>query len=900
MGGGGQQQTGAQTQYNAISAFAAPYVNQMLGQGQALTSQPYQAYTGQQNANFTGLQNQSFTGAGNLGVSNQTGQATNAANTATNNLLNTSYNPTQATSQQFTDPGVASSYMNPYLQQSLAPQLQMLQQQQGLQNQQLQSQATQQGAFGNSRFGLAQGAQNQANQLATSNLLGQGYNNAYTNAQQQFNADQARNLQTQGMNIGQQQFGANLGLQGNQAALTGANTLGNLGQQQFGQQTGALNLQNAYGTQQQQNQQNILNTQQQNFNNQLNYPYQQLSYMQGLLSGLPVSSSTTQMYQSPGSQVAQAAGLGLGVLAKSANGGLQTAFKRGGEIQGYAEGATVSSDPMSSNFIRQALASMGPEELRKEREALKSRTDPQGMEELAIVDQLLGIQDQSANPAQGRPMDQATQIPQAAPDMVPQAAIPAGSIANGITPQMADNMVQTAATGGIMGFADQGEVQYKPVPEKEESTIGHFLSSLGFGNEASKAAETRGQVGMKSMAVQQMPGLFEKLTATERANREAVAKNIAEQSNVRQWKSGAVTDPAEKAKLEAQLAAFKQDTTPTNAAPSTTIANPFTPSGNPMDVSMSSVPGPVPIGNKKPEDHQMLTQAVNHVAGSTGQKPEDLGTLASVYYDMFHKNSEPTVKAMRDLLESQKPKDTAEKDERDALSRFGFGWAAAATKPGSTFLGSAAQAAPGYMDALQKSREAQQLKQDNYAKLALTQKQYELSLDKGDMQSAVALAGQQRMLQMQQKQLDATINHYGQIAGFQKQQLEMEQAKLDQAPAEIRTLEALKNNPELVKQIPAASQLKGGYNLDARIAATNSLNLQKELAKARENFVKKVSGLKQDSPMYKSAFSEYQRQAQDAMANSQLGSVPGGISSALPQPGLDLSQWGQPKVAGAK
>jgi len=337
MGGGGQQQTGAQTQYNAISAFAAPYVNQMLGQGQALTSQPYQAYTGQQNANFTGLQNQSFTGAGNLGVSNQTGQATNAANTATNNLLNTSYNPTQATSQQFTDPGVASSYMNPYLQQSLAPQLQMLQQQQGLQNQQLQSQATQQGAFGNSRFGLAQGAQNQANQLATSNLLGQGYNNAYTNAQQQFNADQARNLQTQGMNIGQQQFGANLGLQGNQAALTGANTLGNLGQQQFGQQTGALNLQNAYGTQQQQNQQNILNTQQQNFNNQLNYPYQQLSYMQGLLSGLPVSSSTTQMYQSPGSQVAQAAGLALGIGSKlAANGGLQTAFKRGGEIQGYA------------------------------------------------------------------------------------------------------------------------------------------------------------------------------------------------------------------------------------------------------------------------------------------------------------------------------------------------------------------------------------------------------------------------------------------------------------------------------------------------------------------------------------------------------------------------------------
>ena len=183
-GGGGQSPTSSSTTYNAISAYAAPYVNNMLGQGAALTSQPYQAYPGQQNANFTDLQNQSFTGVGNLGTAGQLGQATTAANQATNNLLGTSYNPSQATAQQFTDPGVASSYMNPYLQQSLAPQLQALQQQQGLQQQQLQSQATQQGAFGNSRFGLAQGAQNQANQLATSNLLGQGYNTAYNNAQQ--------------------------------------------------------------------------------------------------------------------------------------------------------------------------------------------------------------------------------------------------------------------------------------------------------------------------------------------------------------------------------------------------------------------------------------------------------------------------------------------------------------------------------------------------------------------------------------------------------------------------------------------------------------------------------------------------------------------------------------------
>ena len=444
-GGGGQSPTSSSTTYNAISAYAAPYVNNMLGQGAALTSQPYQAYPGQQNANFTDLQNQAFTGVGNLGTAGQLGQATTAANQATNNLLGTSYNPSQATAQQFTDPGVASSYMNPYLQQSLAPQLQALQQQQGLQQQQLQSQATQQGAFGNSRFGLAQGAQNQANQLATSNLLGQGYNTAYNNAQQQFNADQSRNMQAQGMNIGQQQFGANLGLQGNQAAISGANTLGNLGQNQYAQNTGILDMQNQYGTQQQQQQQNILNTQQQNFQNQLNYPYQQLSFMQGLLSGLPMSQSTTQMYQSPGAQVAQIGGALLGGygaykgLSSNAEGGSISSYAGGGDIE------SVSSDPMSVSSIRAMIAKMSQEQLQKERQILLNRQDPQGKLELQLVDERLGISEQPANPQQGSVMNNA----------VPQSP-PGNSIASAVTPEMADQMVQTVANGGIMGFAGGG------------------------------------------------------------------------------------------------------------------------------------------------------------------------------------------------------------------------------------------------------------------------------------------------------------------------------------------------------------------------------------------------------------------------------------------------------------
>ena len=213
--------------------------------------------------------------------------------------------------------------MNPYLQASLAPQMALLGQQQGAQNQVNAAQATQAGAFGNSRFGVQNAQQNQANQLAMSNLVGQGYNNAYNTAQGQFNTEQAANLQAQlanqnmGYNVGntnlqallgvqnlgagqnlqaqlanqqanqsaanlnaqQGQFGANLGLQGLNTALQSANTLGTLGNTQYNQNLGIIGLQNQLGGEQQQQVQNAMNTDYQNFLNQQNFPYQQMNFM---------------------------------------------------------------------------------------------------------------------------------------------------------------------------------------------------------------------------------------------------------------------------------------------------------------------------------------------------------------------------------------------------------------------------------------------------------------------------------------------------------------------------------------------------------------------------------------------------------------------------------------------
>ena len=114
----------------------------------------------------------------------------------------------------FTDQGNIANYMNPYVQAALAPQINLMQQQQGIQANQLASQASQAGAFGGSRYGIQQGLQNQANQLAMSNLIGQGYNQAYNQAAQQYSTDAARQLQAQlanqqaGLTTGQQNLGA--------------------------------------------------------------------------------------------------------------------------------------------------------------------------------------------------------------------------------------------------------------------------------------------------------------------------------------------------------------------------------------------------------------------------------------------------------------------------------------------------------------------------------------------------------------------------------------------------------------------------------------------------------------------------------------------------------------------
>ena len=293
-----------------IPDYAKPYVESMLGQGQALTDinqNPYMQYQGDRVAQFSPLQQQAFQNAGLMQAAPQSQDATALAGMAGLGALNTQYSFTPS---NFTG-DTAKSMMNPYLDVMDAA----TRRNAAISQQAQQAQAANAGAFGGGRDAIMRA---QANAELQRNL-GQNQFNAFQNAQQQYNTQNQLNAQ-------QQQFGAGLGLQGLQTANQAATNLSNIGNTQYQQNMGINNLQAQYGGVQQQQAQNILNNQYQDFQNSLNYPYQQLSFMSNLLRGLPMSNTTAGTYTTPPSLLTQAAGAGITAKALGA-------FKKGGSVQ---------------------------------------------------------------------------------------------------------------------------------------------------------------------------------------------------------------------------------------------------------------------------------------------------------------------------------------------------------------------------------------------------------------------------------------------------------------------------------------------------------------------------------------------------------------------------------------
>jgi hypothetical protein len=326
-----------------IPDYAKPYVENLLGQAQSYTDpyqNPYMQYMGERQAQFAPLQQLSYDNAALMKTAPQLGDATAMAGTAGLGALNTSFTYNPYVAQQFTNgtntaPGFDASgkfqagsgnvgqYMSPYMDTVVARQQQDAQRQGDIARQTQNAQAARSGAFGGSGNMLANNQLNATLMRQKGDIQAKGLQDAYSQAMGQFNTQQGQNQAAAQLNAQQGQFGAGLGLQGLQTALTGANALGNLGNTQYQQNMGINQMQNQYGLQQQQQQQNILNNQYQDFLNNQNNPYKQMGFMSDILRGLPLTQQASAMYQTPpsmGSQLIGAGSVAAG-LALRAKGG---------------------------------------------------------------------------------------------------------------------------------------------------------------------------------------------------------------------------------------------------------------------------------------------------------------------------------------------------------------------------------------------------------------------------------------------------------------------------------------------------------------------------------------------------------------------------------------------------
>jgi hypothetical protein len=227
------------TNTQGLADWAAPYITNYLGKAQALSETPYQTYQGPLTAGSSNLQNKVFSGLAGLTFPSNLGQSfaspmggqpavmpqqgggpvsagpgvaytgndfggplmpAQGDGSVSNIMGNLGIGGTQQggiaglqppqTSQQPSN--IAQTYMNPYLQSVLTPQLDELRRQNEITNAATNAKMTQAGAFGGGRQAIMNAENNRNLMMEQNKTVGQGYSSAYDKAMQQFNTEQGQ------------------------------------------------------------------------------------------------------------------------------------------------------------------------------------------------------------------------------------------------------------------------------------------------------------------------------------------------------------------------------------------------------------------------------------------------------------------------------------------------------------------------------------------------------------------------------------------------------------------------------------------------------------------------------------------------------------------------------------
>jgi hypothetical protein len=189
-----------------------------------------------------------------------------------------------------------------------------------------------------------------------------------------------------------------------------------------------------------------------------------------------------------------------------------------------------------------------------------------------------------------------------------------------------------------------------------------------------------------------------------------------------------------------------------------------------------------------------ISSIAKKVSETTGAPEED---FMATYRKLRDEARAESKEEMKGLNEDAAKLAGRSKEIRDqglarALAEFGFGMAAAASKPGARFIGSAAQASPTLAASALRTDELARAADENAMRMRLTMKQYEIAQRKGDNQTASQMASQMRMLQQTEKQLALKRDELAQQGAYQQGSLAIQRADLARKEKgdEVRGLQA--------------------------------------------------------------------------------------------------------------
>jgi hypothetical protein len=238
----GMQETGQKTTTSTANPAVAAAATSNLDFVQGLRDKGFTPYTGQQVANFSPQQQQSFDMTGAT-AGNNTGQRADSM------IGSYAAAPAQSVNAS-TIQSAMSPYMNQYVMQALAPQLQQSDMSWANARKATDAQATGSGAFGDARTGFEQSQNNFLSNVAREGLIGNAYNSAFNTAIGAGAQDVSNNMAAQNANAGYAEtaLGRSLGgaqalqgLQNQQLGVAGA--VNQAGQQQTAQQQAQLTAQ---------------------------------------------------------------------------------------------------------------------------------------------------------------------------------------------------------------------------------------------------------------------------------------------------------------------------------------------------------------------------------------------------------------------------------------------------------------------------------------------------------------------------------------------------------------------------------------------------------------------------------------------------------------------------------